>query len=125
LSILDNFPRLTKRQRLALLYTCSFILNLLFTVPLSAPILVPKANAVSSTVVSTEIIDYYTMSSSQVTSMINIMQAQGIPEITLRLNAFSEWSSGTPSSTGVAKAKEIITEAASQGINVSIDSHTW
>lgn len=56
---------------------------------------------------------------------MEIIAGQGIPEITLRLNAMSEWTSGQPSSSGVSKTKELIAKFQQYGIAVNIDLHTW
>ncbi|MBS7630257.1 cellulase family glycosylhydrolase [Candidatus Bathyarchaeota archaeon] len=79
----------------------------------------------SGFVASAELINFYSMTSSEVSTFVNIIKAQGFTEITLRLNAMYEWSNEQPSSSGVAKAKEIITLCQSLGIAVNIDLHTW
>ena len=78
-----------------------------------------------STVSSTELINYGGMTTAEVKTFIAICSNQGFTELTLRLNAFSEWSNEQPSSSYVAKAKEIITEADARNIDISIDLHTW
>jgi len=78
-----------------------------------------------STVSSTELINYVGMTTSEVNTFITICENQGFTELTLRLNAFSEWSNEQPSSNYVAKAKEIITAANVKNIDVNIDLHTW
>ena len=78
-----------------------------------------------STVSSTELINYVGMTTAEISTVINICYNQGFTELTLRLNAFSEWSNEQPSSNYVAKAKEIITEANAKNIDVNIDLHTW
>lgn len=65
------------------------------------------------------------MTTAEVNTFITICDNQGITELTLRLNAFSEWSNEQPSSNYVAKAKEIIAEATAKNIAVNIDLHTW
>ena len=78
-----------------------------------------------STVSSTELINYGGMTTSEVRAFMSICESQGFTELTIRLNAYSEWSNEQPSSSYVAKAKEIITEANAKGIDISIDLHTW
>jgi len=65
------------------------------------------------------------MTTAEVNTFITTCYDQGFTELTLRMNAFSEWSSEQPSSNYVAKAKEIITEANAKNIDVNIDLHTW
>ena len=79
----------------------------------------------SGFVTSSELINFYSMTSSEVSTFVNIIKNQNFTEITLRLNAMNEWSSEQPSSSGVAKVKEIITACQSVGISVNIDLHTW
>ena len=76
-------------------------------------------------VVSSELINFYSMSSSEVDTFLNLIKQQGFTEITVRMNAMNEWSSGVPNSSGVSKAKEVITKATQRGITVNIDLHTW
>lgn len=78
-----------------------------------------------STVSSTELINYAAMTAAEVDTFITICDNQGFTELTLRLNAFSEWANEQPSSNYVAKAKEIITEANAKNIDINIDLHTW
>jgi len=78
-----------------------------------------------STVSSTELVNYVGMTTAEVGTFLTICDSQGFTEVTVRLNAFSEWSSEQPSSSYVAKAKEIITEANVRDIDVNIDLHTW
>jgi hypothetical protein len=78
-----------------------------------------------STVSSTELINYAGMTTADVNTFITTCYNQGFTELTLRLNAFSEWSNEQPSSNYVAKAKEIITEANAKNISINIDLHTW
>ncbi len=77
------------------------------------------------TVSTTELINYVGMSIAEVRTFITICDNQGLTELTLRLNAFSEWSNEQPSSNYVAKAKEIITETNAKNIDINIDLHTW
>ena len=75
------------------------------------------------TVASTELINFYSMTTNEVTTFVQLLQTQGIPLFIVRLNAFTEWRSG--SSSGIAKAKQIIETANSHGIEVAVDLHTW
>jgi hypothetical protein len=81
------------------------------------------AQSFNPTVVSTELINFYGMSSSEVETFIDIADDQGIPLLIVRLNAMSEFQSGT--SSGISKAKQVIQEANSRGIQVAVDLHTW
>jgi hypothetical protein len=63
------------------------------------------------------------MSSSEVSQFMQTIHTQGIHMLTLRLNAMTEYSSGT--SSGINKAKEIIGVANQYGIECNIDLHTW
>ena len=76
-----------------------------------------------STIVSTELINFYGMSSSEVENFVKTINDQGIPILIIRLNAMSEFQSGT--SSGISKAKQVIQEANSRGIEVCVDLHTW
>jgi hypothetical protein len=78
-----------------------------------------------STVATTELINYGGMTAAEVDTFITICADQGLTELTLRLNSFSEWSDQRPSSSYVAKAKELITAATAQNIAINIDLHTW
>jgi hypothetical protein len=84
---------------------------------------VVHAQQFNPTIVSTELINFYGMTSSEVQNFIEIAYNQGITIFTIRLNAMSEFQSGT--STGISKSKQIITEANQQGIQVCVDLHTW
>jgi hypothetical protein len=77
------------------------------------------------TISSTELINYVGMTAAEVTTFITTCYNQGFTELTIRLNAFSEWSNEQPPSNYVAKAKEIITEANAKNISINIDLHTW
>ena len=75
------------------------------------------------TIASTELINFYSMTTREVTAFVQLLQTQEIPLFIVRLNAFSEWRSGT--SSGIEKAKQIIEIANSHGIEVAVDLHTW
>lgn len=94
------------------------------SLPTTGSIIYPPENE-SSTVSSTELVNYVGMTTAEVSTFITICDNQGFTEITVRLNAFSDWSNEQPSSNYVAKAKEIITEANAKNIDVNIDLHTW
>jgi len=76
-----------------------------------------------STIVSTELINFYGMTTSEVQNFVSTIDNQGIPLLIVRLNAMNEFRSGT--SSGISKAKQVIQEANSRGIQVAIDMHTW
>jgi hypothetical protein len=80
-------------------------------------------SAQTHTVVSTELINYYGMTTSEVQTFLNTIDKQGIPLIIVRLNAMNEFKTGT--SSGITKAKQVITEANNRGIQVAVDLHTW
>jgi hypothetical protein len=75
------------------------------------------------TIASTELINFYSMTTSEITTFVRLLQTQEIPLFIVRLNAFSEWRSG--SSSGIEKAKQIIEIANSHDIEVAVDLHTW
>jgi hypothetical protein len=75
------------------------------------------------TIASTELINFYSMTTNEATTFVQLLQNQGIPLFIVRLNAFSEWKSGT--SSGIGKAKQIIEIANNHGIEVAVDLHTW
>jgi len=76
-----------------------------------------------NTIVSTELINFYGMTSTEVRTFLQIIDNQGMSVLTVRLNAMYEFQSG--SSPGINKAKEVIQQANLLGIQVCIDLHTW
>jgi len=82
-----------------------------------------QIHLVEASVVSTELINFYSMTTNEATTFVELLNTQAIPLFIVRLNAFSEWQSG--SSSGITKAKQIIEIANSHGIEVAIDLHTW
>ncbi len=81
------------------------------------------AQAATSTVVSTELINYYSMTTSEVQKFMTTLKDQGITTLTLRINSYSEFTSN--SNTAISKIKTIIPIANAYGISVNIDLHTW
>jgi hypothetical protein len=77
----------------------------------------------SGTLVSTELINFYGMTSTETNQIISILHSQGISIVTIRFNAMSEFTSG--SSSGISAAKRVISAAHAQGMLVNIDLHTW
>lgn len=75
------------------------------------------------TMASTELINFYSMTTNEVTTFVSLLQTQGMPLFIVRLNAYSEWRSGT--SSGITKAKQVIETANNRGIEVAVDLHTW
>lgn len=92
----------------------------LLVLTLVSPVVV---NAQSETVASTELINFYSMTTSEVNMFIGLLKAQAIPLVIVRLNAFGEWNRG--SSPGIQKVKQIVDVANSQNIEVAVDLHTW
>jgi hypothetical protein len=82
-----------------------------------------QSTAPSGTIVSTELINFYSMTTSEIQTFLNLVKGQDMPLIIIRLNAMNEFQSGT--SSGITKAKQIIQEANSRGIQVAVDLHTW
>jgi hypothetical protein len=74
-------------------------------------------------IVSTELLNFYNMTSSEVSTFLQLLKTQGAPAVILRLNTMNEFQSGT--SSGITKSKEIITAASALNIKVCIDLHTW
>ncbi len=62
--------------------------------------------ATPSTIVSTELINYYSMTSSEVQTFIATLHNQGITTLTVRINSYNEFKSN--SNTAIAKIKAII-----------------
>jgi hypothetical protein len=79
--------------------------------------------ATSSTTVSTELINYYRMTNSEVQTFMATLHNQGITTLTLRINSYSEWTGN--SNTAIEKIKAIIPVANAQGISINVDLHTW
>ena len=91
---------------------------------LSANVIAIAAQTQSqSTLVSAELINFYSMTTTEVRNFLQTIDNQGLPILTMRLDAMNEFQSGT--SSGISKAKEVIQEANSRGIEVCIDLHTW
>ena len=98
-------------------------LMLLFTVGLATQSVATQPN--QATFASLELIDYAGMSTSNIAGFIATLSRQNITGFTIRINAFNDWSRGTPSSSTVSTAKNIITESTSKNITVNVDLHTW
>ena len=102
-----------------ILFTTLISILLLSAIPMTYDV-----SALSSyTIVSTELINFYSMTSTEVRTFVQTIDDQGMSMLTLRLNAMYEFQSG--SSSGINKAKEVIQQANSLGIQVCIDLHTW
>jgi hypothetical protein len=82
-----------------------------------------QAATTPSTVVSTELNNFYRMTTSEVQNFIATLHNQGITTLTLRINSYSEYT--TNSNTAVSKIKSIIPVANAQGISINVDLHTW
>ncbi|HSV49349.1 MAG TPA: cellulase family glycosylhydrolase, partial [Candidatus Acidoferrales bacterium] len=74
-------------------------------------------------VVSTELINYYSMTTAEIQKFITTLHDQGITTLTVRINSYNEYTSD--SNTAIAKIKAIIPVANAQGISVNVDLHTW
>ena len=79
--------------------------------------------ATPGTIVTTELINYYSMTNSEVQTFMTILHNQGITALTVRINSYSEWTGN--SNTAIAKIKAIIPVANAQGISINVDLHTW
>ncbi len=79
--------------------------------------------ATPNTLVSTELINFYSMTSSEVQTFMTTLHNQGITTLTVRINSYNEFTSN--SNTAIAKIKAIIPVANAQGISVNVDLHTW
>lgn len=107
----------------------SVMISALLVLVICTPLLAVNPNklfteaATTNTVVSTELINFYSMSTSQIQSFITTLRNQGITTLTVRINSYNEWSSN--SNTAIAKIKAIIPVANAQGISVNVDLHTW
>ncbi len=82
-----------------------------------------KSVVSTGTIVSTELINFYGMTTSEVQTFIQLIDNQNIPLLIARLNAMDEFQSGT--SSGITKIKQVIQEANLRGIQVAVDLHTW
>lgn len=103
----------------------SALLLLVICVPsiaISADVFFVQA-ATTNTVVSTELINYYSITTTEIQQFITTLHNQGITTLTVRLNSYNEYSSN--SNTGIAKIKAIIPIANAQGISINVDLHTW
>jgi len=81
------------------------------------------AQAATNTVVSTELINYYSMTTSEIERFMTTLDNQGITTLTVRINSYNEYRSN--SNTAIAKIKAIIPIANSHGISINVDLHTW
>ena len=79
--------------------------------------------ATPNTLVTTELINYYSMTNSEIQTFMTTLHNQGITTLTLRINSYNEYSSN--SNTAIAKIKTIIPVANAQGISINVDLHTW
>ena len=79
----------------------------------------------TTTSLSTELIDYSGFTTANINTWISLCSANNFSEFTLRLPAYSEFSSETLSATYKSKSLQIIAAAYAVGINVNIDIHTW
>jgi len=115
----------TRETKTTVISIIAIAILIAITLPTSAPLesQVVNAQQFSPTVVSTELINFYGMTSSEVQNFVGIIDDQGIPILTIRLNAMNEFQSGT--STGISKSKEVINAANQRGIQVCVDMHTW
>ncbi len=75
------------------------------------------------TLVSTELINYYSMTNSEIQNFMTTLQNQGITTLTLRINSYTEFTGN--SNTAVSKIKTIIPIANEHGISINVDLHTW
>lgn len=107
----------------------SVILSALLILAICAPLTVINSDAffaqgaTTNTVVSTELINYYSITTSEIQQFVTLLHNQGITTLTVRINAYNEFSSN--SNTAIAKIKAIIPVANAQGISVNVDLHTW
>ena len=79
--------------------------------------------ATTPLVVSTELINYYSMTTSEIQSFMTTLENQGINTLTLRINSYNEYSRN--SDTAISKIKAIIPVANAHGISINVDLHTW
>jgi len=100
----------------------TLILVILPTLSMQTGVLLAEPS-INGMVASTELINFYSMTTKEVTTFVQLLQTEGIPLFIVRLNGFSEWQSG--SSSGIAKAKQVVETANSFGIEVAVDLHTW
>ncbi|NLB75960.1 MAG: cellulase family glycosylhydrolase [Crenarchaeota archaeon] len=105
------------------------IISALLILTICAPLAAINSEAIfaqaatTGTVVSTELINYYSMTTSEIQSFVKTLHDQGITTLTVRINSFSEYTIN--SNTAIAKIKTIIPIANSQGISINVDLHTW
>lgn len=72
---------------------------------------------------SLELINAYNMTDSQINTWLRLLKDQNINHFIYRLNAFSEFQ--TETSKGIQPFNKMLTFANAQGIDVSLDLHTW
>jgi hypothetical protein len=82
-----------------------------------------QAATPANTLVSTELINYYSMTNSEIQTFMTTLHNQRITTLTLRINSYNEFTSN--SNTAIAKIKTIIPVANAQGISINVDLHTW
>lgn len=106
--------KISKFVSIFTLLTCLFLVASLLPV-----------EAQTGTVTSTELINYNTFSSSDISNWINVLKTNGIKEFTLRVPAYAEFTDGSLSSSWATPSLNIISAAYSNGISVNVDIHTW
>ncbi|HLN89319.1 MAG TPA: cellulase family glycosylhydrolase [Candidatus Binatia bacterium] len=95
------------------------------TTPTPTPSPTPTPTPGQTTVVSTELINYYSFTDSDVNTFITKLHDQGISEVTIRFNAYNEYTSESPPASAITVAKKIVSAASAVGIAVNVDSHSW
>jgi Glycosyl hydrolase catalytic core len=106
----------------------TIIMSTLIILAICAPLAVIKpdsifAQAATNMVVSTELINWYSMTTSEMQNFMISLHNQGITTLTVRINSYNEYSSN--SNTAIAKIKTLVPIANSQGISINVDLHTW
>jgi hypothetical protein len=113
-----------KKSTLKLILVTMFMLLAISQISMAID---PSANfaqaATPSTIVTTELINFYSMTNSEVQTFMTTLHNQGISTLTVRINSYSEWTGN--SNTAIAKIKAIIPVANAQGISINVDLHTW
>jgi hypothetical protein len=101
------------------------LLTLLAVALMSVRLEAGEVSAFEGTVVSTELIEYSSFSSTEIDTWISLCKSQGLTEFTLRIPAYSDFKDEILSEAYESKTLAITSAAKDAGILVNVDLHTW
>ena len=109
------------------LVTVSLCVAIVVAVLFTALVRIKPVQGTVTTLASTELLNFYSMTDSEKDTFLEDIDAQNITHFTLRGMAMYEWddTSWTTIDSRIAEAEIFITKANALGIDVSYDLHTW